>query len=244
MIPSHPMHPLFSVVTPVLGEADRINALVDHIRMAGYGLAVEIVVVDGDPAGSTLAALSRDGVLTLTAPPGRARQLNAGAVAATGDNLLFLHADTRLPAGAFQAAAAALNGPADAGAFSLSIRTQNPWLRLIAAGATLRSRLFSLPYGDQAQFVRRDLFLAMGGFPDIPIMEDVALMRAIVRAGGKIAVLPQRVTTSARRWETEGIARTTLRNLTLLTLYTLGVPARRLARLYPSMPELIRRRGG
>ncbi len=245
MNPPRSLRPLFSVVTPVLGEADRINALVDHIRMAGYGLDVEIVVADGDPAGTTLAALAREGVVGLTAPAGRASQLNAGAAVAKGHNLLFLHADTRLPAGAFQAAAAALDGRAEAGAFSLAIRSKSPWLRCVAAGATLRSRLFSLPYGDQAQFVRSDLFASLGGFPDLPIMEDVAFMRAVVRAGGRVAILPQRVTTSARRWRAEGLFRTTARNLTLLALYFLGVPPARLAGLYPTMPELARRgRGG
>lgn len=231
-------HLLFSVICPVLGEAGRVDALVDHVRMAGYGVSLEIILVDGDPEGSSLAALTREGVTTLAAPRGRASQLNAGAKAAGGDNLLFLHADTRLPAGGLQAAAAALDGPADAGAFSLSIRSRHPLLRLIAAGATLRSRLFSLPYGDQAQFIRRDLFMAMGGFPDIPIMEDVALMRAVTKAGGRVVVLPAHVTTSARRWKAEGILRTTCRNLTLLTLYGCGVAPARLARHYPAMPDL------
>jgi len=238
-IPRQP-HPLFSVVVPVLREADLINALVDNIRVAGYGVPLEILVVDGDPAGSTLAALRRDDVIALTAPRGRARQLNAGAAAARGDNLLFLHADTKLPAGAFQAAANALDGPADAGAFSLAIRSKHPLLRLIAAGATLRSRLFSLPYGDQGHFLRRDLFEALGGYPDIPLMEDVALMQTLARAGGRIVVLPLHVVTSARRWQAEGILRTTIRNLTLLTLYGLGVSPRTLARHYPAMPELPR----
>ena len=229
-------HPLFSVIVPVLGEADRINALVDNIRVAGYGTALEIIVADGDPAGSTVAALCRDDVAGLTAPRGRASQCNAGAALARGDNLLFLHADTRLPAGAFQAAAAALDGRADAGAFSLSIRSKDPRLRLIAALATWRSRLFALPYGDQGLFLRRDLFEAMGGYPDIPLMEDVALVRALRRAGGRIVILPQRVATSARRWQAEGILRATLRNLALFTLYSLGVSPRRLARHYPPLP--------
>ncbi|EFL49277.1 glycosyl transferase family 2 [Solidesulfovibrio fructosivorans JJ]] len=232
-----PGRPFFSVVTPVLGEARRINALVDHVRTVGYGLSVEIIMVDGDPAGSTLTALDREGVLALTAPRGRARQLNAGAGAASGEHLLFLHADTRLPARAFEDAAKALDAGAALGAFSLAIRSKNPWLRLVAAGATLRSKWFDLPYGDQAQFLRRDLFFALGGFPDIPIMEDVALVRAVRRAGGKIAVLPSRASTSARRWEAEGTFRTTARNLALLTLYSLGVPPGRFARHYPPMPD-------
>jgi len=229
--------PFFSVITPVLGEARRINALVDHVRMVGYGQSVEIVVVDGDPAGSTLTALDREGVLGLTAPRGRASQCNAGVAVASGERLLFLHADTRLPARAFEDAARALDAGAALGAFSLAIRSKNPWLRLVAAGATLRSKWFDLPYGDQAQFLRHDLFCALGGFPDIPIMEDVALVRAVRRAGGRIAVLPTHATTSARRWEAEGTFRTTARNLALLTLYSLGVSPGRLAKHYPPTPD-------
>lgn len=145
-----PIPPRVSVIVPALSEGARINALVDHLRVVGYGTPLEIVIVDGDPDGSTLAALDRTGVLGLTAPRGRARQQNAGAAAASGDILLFLHADTRLPAGAFADVAAALAGRTRAGAFSLSIRSRHPWLRLVAAGANLRSRLFGLPYGDHS----------------------------------------------------------------------------------------------
>ena len=237
MSPSSTVQPSFSVVVPVLGEAGRINALVDNVRAAGYGLPLEIIVVDGDPAGTTLRAIDRQGVTGLTAPRGRGSQQNAGAAAAAGEALLFLHADTRLPAGAFQAAAELLAGRAELGAFSLAIRSTHPLLRLIAAGATWRSRLFSLPYGDQALFLRRDLFEAMGGFADIPIMEDVELVRAMRRAGGRVAILPQCVVTSARRWRAGGILPTTLRNLLLLLLFSLGVPPGRLAGRYPAMPE-------
>jgi rSAM/selenodomain-associated transferase 2 len=228
--------PSFSVVIPVLGEATGIDAVVDHVRVVGYGQDVEVVVVDGDPAGSTLAALTRGGVTALQSLPGRARQQNAGAAAAGGDIILFLHADVRLPAGAFQAAEAALDAGAALGAFSLALRTRHPWLRLAAAGATLRSRLFFLPYGDQAFFMRRELFCALGGFPDLPIMEDVALVRAVRRAGGMVRILPGRVVASARRYEALGPRPTTLRNLALLTLFSCGVPAARLARFYPPLP--------
>jgi len=111
-------------------------------------------------------------------------------------------------------------------------------LRLVAAGANLRSRLFGLPYGDQAFFFRRDLFDALGGFPELPIMEDVALMRALARTGERPVLLPERVSTSARRWQAEGLLRTTVRNLALLLGYLCGVPAQRLAKCYPAMPEL------
>ncbi|MHC1791698.1 TIGR04283 family arsenosugar biosynthesis glycosyltransferase [Solidesulfovibrio sp.] len=237
MSPPRTPRPLFSVVVPVLGETARINALVDNVRAAGYGLPLEILVVDGDPAGGTIRAIDRQGVLGLTAPRGRGSQQNAGAAAATGDFLLFLHADTRLPAGAFQAAAALLEDRAELGAFSLAIRSRNPLLRCIAAAATWRSRLFALPYGDQALFLRRDIFEAVGGFADIPVMEDVELVRALRRAGGRVAVSPLSVTTSARRWRARGILATTLRNLALLLLFSLGVSPHRLARHYPPLPE-------
>ena len=232
-----PCDPLISVIVPVLAEADRINALVDHIRVVGYGAAVEIIVVDGDPAGSTLAALARQGVTTLVAKRGRASQGNAGAAVASGDILLFLHADTRLPVGAFQMVAAILAAKAEAGAFRLSIRSRHPFLRLVAAGANLRSRLLRLPGGAQAQFVRRDIFLALGGFPDIPVLEDLALMRALARVGARIAILPQPVSTSARRWRTQGLWRTTWRNLVLLFLFSQGVSPKRLARFHPAWPR-------
>jgi len=238
------MPPRVSVIVPVLAEGARINALVDHLRVVGYGTSLEILVVDGDPAGSTLAALDRTGIVTLTAPRGRASQQNAGAAAASGDILAFLHADTRLPAGALTAITRALATGAHAGAFSLSIRSRSPWLRLVAAGANLRSRLFGLPYGDQAFFFRRDLFDALGGFPELPIMEDVALMRALARTGERPVILPERVSTSARRWQAEGLLRTTARNLALLVRYLCGVPADRLAKCYPAMPELLGSEGG
>ncbi|MGD9610251.1 MAG: TIGR04283 family arsenosugar biosynthesis glycosyltransferase [Desulfovibrionaceae bacterium] len=233
-----PTPPRVSVIVPVLAEGARISALVDHLRVVGYGTPLEIVVVDGDPAGSTLAALDRTGIVTLTAPRGRASQQNAGAAAASGDILVFLHADTRLPAGALAAITRSLAGSHRAGAFSLSIRSRHPWLRLVAAGANLRSRLFGLPYGDQAFFFRRDLFDVLDGFPDIPIMEDVALMRALARTGERPVILPERVSTSARRWQAEGLLRATARNLALLLGYLCGVPAKRLAAWYPAMPEL------
>lgn len=236
-----PIPPRVSVIVPVLSEGERINALVDHLRVVGYGMPLEIVVVDGDPEGATLAALERTGIVALTAPRGRARQQNAGAAVATGDILLFLHADTRLPSGAFTAVATALSGHVQAGAFSLSIRSRHPWLRLVAAGANLRSRLFGLPYGDQAFFFQRDFFCALGGFPELPLMEDVALMRLLARAGQRPVILPGHVSTSARRWQAEGMLRTTFRNLALLVRYLCGVPAARLAKRYPTMPEL---RGG
>lgn len=236
MSPRHHLGPLFSVIVPVLGETRRINGVIDNIHAAGYGTPLEIVVVDGDPAGGTLRAIDRPGATGLTAPPGRGSQQNAGAAVARGEYLLFLHADTRLPAGAFAEAARLLETQAELAAFSLAIRSKQWFLRAIAAAATWRSKLFSLPYGDQALCLRRDLFAAMGGFCDIPVMEDVELVRCLRRAGGRVAVSRLRVTTSARRWQAEGVLFATARNLALLAGYTLGVAPARLARFYPPRP--------
>jgi rSAM/selenodomain-associated transferase 2 len=227
---------MFSVIVPVLGEARRINGVIDNIHAAGYGLPIEIIVADGDPAGATIRAIDRHGVLGLTARPGRGSQQNAGAAVARGEYLLFLHADTRLPAGAFAEAARLLDTRAELAAFSLAIRSEKLLLRAIAAAATWRSKLCSLPYGDQALCLRRELFAAMGGFCDIPVMEDVELVRCLRRAGGRVAISPLRVTTSARRWLAEGPLFATARNLALLTGYTLGVAPARLARFYPPRP--------
>ena len=229
------MNPTFSVIIPVLGEENRVNALIDHVRVVGYGVNPEIVAADGAADRGTLAAIDRPGVTAVPAKRGRGGQLNAGALAARGEVFVFLHADSRLPAGAFQAMTDAVLAGAAAGAFRLGIRSPKLRYRLIEAGAALRSALTRIPYGDQAQFVRRDVFEAVGGFPEIPIMEDVELMRRIKRACGRsrIALLPERVSSSARRWETEGAFFCTARNQFLLLSHLLGASAESLARHYP-----------
>ncbi|EGY26865.1 N-acetylglucosaminyltransferase [Desulfovibrio sp. A2] len=198
-------------------------------------------------------------VRAVAAPRGRARQMNAGAAVAGGQVLLFLHADTRLPDDAFSAVLRAVgvdmnmvrdmgvaasargtgaagtptSGPAvRAGAFTLSIDAPGAWFRVVEALANLRNRLTRTPYGDQAQFFRAELFRAMGGYPDQPLMEDVEIMRRLRGLGEPLALLPQRVVTSARRWRDEGAVRCTLRNVCLRLLYALGVPAQLLARWY------------
>lgn len=203
-----------SVIVPVAQAGGAINALVDHIRVVGYGTDLEIVVADGDPAARTLAALTRPGVLALTAGPGPAAQRNAGAAAAQGDILLFLQPDTRLPVGAFQAVADVLAGPADAGAFPLAVHTNHPGWRLLAFAANLRTRLCGLACGDQAVFVRRDLFRAVGGFPDRPGLEDLAFMRALVRAGTRVRLVAKPVAAPEERLRSQGLGRTVRRGLT------------------------------
>ncbi len=233
------MGPRISVIIPVYREEGRINALIDHVRMRGYGHDPEIVIVDGDPGRNTLAAVDRGGVVAVPASKGRGRQLNAGAAASRGEILLFLHADCGLPAGAFEAVTGALLDGAAAGAFRFGVRSRKWRYRLIEAGARCRNALTRTPYGDQAQFTRRDVFTAVGGFPETPIMEDVAFMRRVKRAYGrsKIALLPLRTLVSPRRWEAEGALYCVLRNQYLIVSYLLGVSPERLAGLYPPLPD-------
>ncbi|RFP60990.1 MAG: DUF2064 domain-containing protein [Limnothrix sp. CACIAM 69d] len=239
-----------SVIMPVLNEGERIQKMLDHLAEISGQIPYEVIVVDGDRAGSTLQYLPSDRpVRGITAARGRGLQMNAGAAIARGEILLFLHADTQLPATAFQVIIQLFDPapnpdqipnlgskglkplvPEDSsgdqlvgGAFDLAITSSRWILRTIARVASVRSRLTRLPYGDQAIFIRRSAFLELGGYPEIPIMEDVALMRSIRRRGWRIRILPDRVLTSARRWEREGVWRCTLRNWTMLLAYFAGV---------------------
>jgi rSAM/selenodomain-associated transferase 2 len=182
-------------------------------------------VVDGGSSDGTaeLAAPFCDRVLK--SEKGRARQMNAGAAVARGDALLFLHADTRLPADADRAALAALER-APWGRFDVRIEGRHPLLPVVAAAMNLRSRLTGIATGDQAIFVRRDAFR---GFPEIPLMEDVAFSAAMAE---RPACLRQKVVTSGRRWERGGVVRTVLLMWRLRFLYAIGVPPARLARDY------------
>lgn len=223
----------FSVVIPVLNEQASINAMVDHVRARAVGRPVEIVVADGHARATTLDALARPGVVGVAAPAGRARQMNAGARAATGDVLVFLHADCALPEGAFAGIERVLyDGTRQAGAFGLAIAAPRLSLGCIAAAATLRSKLTRVPYGDQAQFFTRRAFDMLGGFADLPMLEDVDIMERLRRYGMRIGFAPGRVTASARRWEAEGVWRRTAANRLIMLLYTLGVTPGRLAPLY------------
>lgn len=218
-----------SVVVPALDEAGQIAATLASAR--GPGVA-EVIVVDGGSGDDTAALARAAGATVLAAERGRARQMNAGAAAATGDVLLFLHADTRLPAGFAVAVADALADPAVVGGrFDLRLEPATPFLDLTAALINLRSRLTRIATGDQALFVRRDVFAALGGFEDLPLMEDVAFSRALKRRG-RIACLRERVATSSRRWQRDGPLRTVLLMWWLRFLYWCGVPADRLKQRY------------
>ena len=230
--------PEISIIIPALNEADSIGSVVNHIKLlpdyapVGNKHGVEIIVVDGDPDGSTLEALRKNDAMGITSSKGRGRQMNVGAAAATGDTLVFLHADTRLPQNALSKLRKARACGIEAGAFSLSIASERPAFRAIAAGARFRTRMTGIPYGDQAQFFSRELFEQLDGYAEIPLMEDVEIMRRVRASGVFPVVLSERVKTSSRRWERDGAFYGTVRNTILVHLYSLGVSPAWLARFY------------
>lgn len=159
--------------------------------------------------------------------------MNAGATVARGEILIFLHADTTLPDNALGTISRALQDrDYVGGAFDLKIDSDRFFLKYISARASLRSRWNRIPYGDQAIFIRKQYFDQIDGFKEIPLMEDVDLMRRIKKNGKNIVILPDKVITSARRWESDGILYTTMRNQILVRLFYLGISPQRLAKYY------------
>ena len=228
-------NPSFSIVVPVINEAERINGLIEHLGSLDSSESIEIIVVDGDPAASTIKAVADDDVIVAQSDKGRARQMNKGAQLARGEVIMFLHADTQLPPNALKAAGSVLaDDGCVAGAFDLGVDTKNIVVRCIAAISNFRNRLTRVPFGDQAIFLRRDYFNDIGGFRDIGFLEDVELMRRIRKRGDRIRILPEQVTSSARRWEKEGVIFCWFRNALVLALFGLGVSPQRLARFYRS----------
>ena len=225
--------PLLSVILPVLREGSMIVETLDRLESAAGNYPRETLIVDGDPGGSTIRTISNRKVITLLSVPGRALQMNRGAAAARGDILLFLHADTLLPSGALDLIQEALERPdIAAGAFRLSFDSPHFWLRATAFMASLRTRLTRVPFGDQAIFIRGDIFRALGGYCNIPLMEDVDLMKRLRKRRYKIIILPEKITTSSRKWFRDGVYYTTLRNWTIQVLFALGVPPEKLVRYY------------
>ncbi|MGB8700904.1 MAG: TIGR04283 family arsenosugar biosynthesis glycosyltransferase [Thermosynechococcaceae cyanobacterium] len=228
-----------SVIIPVWQEGDRIRPCLDHLAAIAGEITYEAIVVDGDSQGSTLQHLPTHGLTLqgIRAAPGRGTQMNAGAQLAQGRIVLFLHVDTRLPQQAFPQILAVCDRPGIAGgAFDLAIASSRRSLQMIAKVASWRSRLTRIPYGDQAIFLRKDIFEAVQGYPNIPIMEDVALMQRLKQNRYAIEILPDPVKTSPRRWETEGILRCTLRNWSLIALYYGGIAPETLVRWYRPRP--------
>nr|WP_199306277.1 TIGR04283 family arsenosugar biosynthesis glycosyltransferase [Coleofasciculus sp. FACHB-T130] len=209
--------------------ADTIRSTLASVRNVKN---VEVIVVDGGSQNETVALVQSWGVKVLSSAAGRACQMNAGATAATGDILLFLHADTSLPLGFEKLVPLTLaQSGTVAGAFELKINSPMRSLRLVERMVNWRSRFFSLPYGDQAIFLKASVFHDIGGFPDLPIMEDFELIRCLRRLG-RIAIVPTPVLTSARRWHKLGVLKTTLINQIVILGYFLGVPSSHLVKFY------------
>jgi len=227
------MMPKFSFIIPVWNEEAIISRTIEHVWGLSASGDAEIIIVDGDPEGRTITVARHMGVKTAISEKGRGNQMNLGASLADGEILIFLHADTILPPDALELIEEAMeDSSCIAGAFDLAIDSDKPAFRLIEKAASLRSRITRIPYGDQAIFIRKREFRELGGFRNIPIMEDVEFMRRIKKRKGKICIIGKAVRTSPRRWEKEGIVYTTLRNWILLSLYLCGVNPESLVRFY------------
>lgn len=220
---------MIGVVIPTLNEAEFLPALLGDLRRVAIPL--DIVIADGGSTDGTLAAASAAGVRTMVAPRGRAGQMNAGARAAIGRWLLFLHADSRLPPQARrELLTAVVDDPElQAAVFAFAIDLPPGWKRFIEVGQALRQKMYGLSYGDQGLLVRRELFEAVGGYPDVPLLEDVVTLRALGRRA-RVRTLPAVIVTSGRRYQRDGVVRTWLRHSAIIFLYSLGVTPQRLAR--------------
>lgn len=232
-----PTLPSLSIVIPVLNEAATIDAALQALA-ALRARGTQVIVVDGGSVDATLALVNSQatnglpGLHVLSAPPGRARQMSVGAENASGDLLLFLHADTRLPADADRLIAQAMAGGAPVwGRFDVRIVGRAWLLPVIAAFMNTRSRWSSIATGDQAMFMTRAAYDAVGGFSDQPLMEDIDLSARLLKLS-RPACLRAAVLTSGRRWEERGVWRTMALMWRLRFAYWRGVAPERLARLY------------
>ncbi len=220
-----------SVIIPTLNEADEIARAVRAI-----GEDAEVIVADGGSTDSTVETAARLGAEVIRSSPGRGPQMDSGARNATGDVLLFLHADTLLPQGWHGSIQRALEDKdIVAGGFSLSIDSGLRRFRLVEFLANLRSRRLNLIYGDQSIFVRKAAFFEVGGFGKLPLMEDVDCVKRLSKIG-RVVTLGERVLTSPRRWEQGGVVKNTVKNWLFLALYHTGVSPARLYRWYYGQP--------
>jgi rSAM/selenodomain-associated transferase 2 len=219
--------PRISIVVPARNEAAAIAATLAPLREPEV---LEVIVVDGESDDGTAERASPLADRVLDGPIGRSRQMNAGAAVARGDILFFLHADSLVPAG-FAAAIVGACRDAIGGRFDIRLDAPGPAFRVIERAISLRSRWSGIFTGDQGLFIRRDAFEALGGFPDQPLCEDLALSRAMKRRG-RVVALRLCITTSARRWQRHGVVRTVLLMWWIRTRWALGADPAALARMY------------
>lgn len=231
---THPSHSAgmgvkVSVIIPTLNEALVLENTLAKIREYG---PCEIIIGDGGSRDATLDIAGKFNAKIVSAPAGRAVQMNAAARYATGDTLLFLHADSVMDRQGYRKMMGTMSGNSTVGgAFSLRIQSEKLSLKLISWAATLRSKHLHIVYGDQAIFVRTDIFKRMGGFSPIPICEDVDFFNKLKKEG-EIVILDEEIQTSARRWLAQGVIFTTLRNWLIAGLFLLGFPPRILSKWY------------
>lgn len=217
-----------SAIIPAFNEAPHLAAAIDAARAAG---AAEVIVADGGSRDETIAIATSLGARVITGQSLRAAQINRGIDAASHESIVVVHADTLLPAGAAAAIEQALGAGAVFGAFRVSFLEGRARLACVAFMINTRTRITKKPWGDQAQFARRETLLRMGGYPAFPIMEDYELARRMKRTG-PIVLLPLAVRTSERRFLTKGVIRTSILNWWIIVCYHLGVSPERLARWY------------
>ncbi len=224
------MHTLqkISVIIPTLNEAKTLEKMLS--RLQSELKSQELIVVDGGSTDTSVCIAKRYGRVVVS-ERGRAKQLNAGATAATGDIFIFLHADIWLEPGAFDAVARALASGYVGGGFRQKIDGKNILYRLIEKAGDIRGKYLKVFYGDSGIFLTRANFEKIGGFPNVSILEEMEFSKALRRLG-KTTLLTPCIHISARRWETRGIVRTTLKNWLITLLYFIGVAPEKLARLY------------
>ena len=218
-----------SIIIPVLNEATIIQSTLLELQK---NQSIEIIVVDGGSQDNTIKIVQQTGAKLITATGGKAAQMNQGANIAQSELLLFLHGDTHLPQNFIPLVRETLNQPkVVAGAFELAINGKEKSFRWVELMVKIRSRLFSLPYGDQGIFIRKNLFEQIGGYRNLPIMEDFDLIQRLKRQG-EIAIASGRVLTSGRRWQKLGVWQTTVINQLVIVGYYLGISPAKLRNLY------------
>ncbi len=223
----------FSIVIPALNEVCTINETIESIYSLDISYDIEIIVVDGNPDKNTLHAITYDKVIKISSTPGRGIQMNKGAEIAKGEVILFLHSDTKLPSNAISLLMKTLeNVDISGGAFDISIDSKGFLYRVIERVANIRTRITNVPFGDQGIFIRKEDFKNIGGYKEIPIMEDIDFIRRLKKNNSNMKIIKANVLTSARRWKNEGVIYCTLRNWFILIMYFLGMSPFKIKKFY------------